>query len=50
MYWRPGPSEVWRWADDAAAMLIDGLVWLGVVAACVVGGLALVAVLAGGRD
>lgn len=50
MAWRPGPAATWRWAEDAQTMLIDALVWLGIVAVVVVGVLALVAVLGGGRD
>lgn len=50
MSWRPGLADAWRWAEDAQTMLIDALVWLGIVAVVVVGVLALVAVLGGGRD
>lgn len=48
--WRPGPSEVWRWASEAQAMLLDGLAWLGLIAVFVVGGLAVLAFVQGTRD
>lgn len=50
MYARPGGAEAWHWLADAEAMLLAALWWAGAIAVVVVGALALVAVLAGGRD
>jgi hypothetical protein len=50
MWWRPGASSAWHWLADVEAMLIDWLVWLGLVAVAVVGALAIAAMFASDQD